>query len=1505
MQGKIIKQTELLGFIEYDIDKRISFTVLDIHEFNVGDVVSFDIGTKRINNSTAEFEVAVNINLVRKKKNLTEKVFRINKVAKSFNCSISAIVEILKNNGFDVESIPNTKIYEEQILILENHFIQLENDLKKKEQNLTIERGTVFTSIVTDIIYPSLIVLEFFDGKKALLPLNNLSWNKSRSEKILQSTNKGDELKVVVLEVDSPSPLVSRKHLIPRPNETELWNEIEMDSALNGRVIEVLINKAVIELENGFFGLIDLPLEAKLEIGHEFNFNIVSKNDNSLYLGLTLNTEVNASNQDSIELPIIDKKLDLVRGELSSKSVTSRFASIESELQSIEKFNESIYFNFCDDDQEEFISQAFSLNPYLFACSISVDYPLCIQFGMNLLSWESDFKNKLIPYLTKGEDQISEKEALEALAQEKYWFRINRYVKNEVEKIGWVLFNEEFFLSGFVDEDNNNFIVLSLSIQRTQKNKSNQKTRSLSEGTFLYDSKITFISPFQNKPLESNQKEIFKLLDDKTKAFGIISKLKEESGALLLEEGLSLQIFDRFLEFQESLLKKGNTINRVWTEEKFRRISSDLGQLSIQLQVDLIDLCNDDCGSTLVTIRTLKSSTKKTRDEEFVFFSDALLEVSIHGSKLHFNSDDISLEDLEKGFYIEPKISLRQFQVQREVLQDFFSKKIKLEHIESLLLKPEKIQPPKLVATEFFNQRLTETELNNPNNNQVNSVKKSIGNKNIFLVQGPPGTGKTTVIAEIVQQLAKNNEKILVTSQTHVAVDNVLEKVSEVKDLSLLRLGNIQRVKTDLRKYHKEKQIETYSEYFSDSIRLNVSLTNQFIASKGILSKDELIEIVYKEHNYPEEIESDLILKNIEFIDSLLELKFENVLELPEALNGWIKSISSEQDSLILPLIYSTLDVVFATCIGVRTDRDLSDYNVVFDTVIIDEAGKANLSESIAAISMAKKIILVGDQMQLPPYIDGSLLDSNEKTSFPNSKFGNKFLDKDIQHALRTSFFEFLVNRISSGNFPNANIEMLNYQHRMHPDIGQFISDAFYGGQVKMGERTIENVLPLPSPFDKQVVFLDTSTAENPFEIKEGISFKNDTEAQCISQLVVPHLLKSGLSSQDFAIVAPYKSQVANIKQHLLAADASLNSQIDVSTLDSFQGMEFDVIIFSFTRSARDTKVGFLDDARRLNVAFSRAKKKLILIGNSDTLTDKRSHYDQLFNYTQLFNKLVELSKDEKLGNFVNVTDFTNLKSGFQSQIEKFKVGNSYNCQPKVTFEKPNFNGHIFYIEGSTLEGMFRDDDKVLEFDKDLAYRLFITEIDFKNERIYLSPKQSLKSVFFIEKKVGDKVMARYKLSIDAGHFFEIEFGFDCFLYDPSKSKKFTLGEECELFIIKLDHKERKVSVSDSERVIQKPNSPAKKERYKNDRKPKSASFQREANKLKFFNTYREGDTIKAHYTNSTDFGHFFELLNGFNGLFYDPKKVHDEFIEGKAYELEITKMDNRTGKVSLGLKKR
>ncbi len=1489
MTGKIIKQGNSIGVIEYDLDKRITFSVKSESKFEIGDEVDFDINKKTVPGTDTSYPFAIDLKIIKAKKSLENTFTRLIKYARKYNTTIQKLADILKSNGFEVRVSPTTKIGEEESLIIENYFEKSETAIKEKSNS--IERGTIILTNVIDVVEPSIILVDFFNNKKAILPLNNISWNKSRSQKIIKNTKKGDEIKVVYLGEDSnQNHLVSIKHLNPRPNETNYWNSLNSGKIVEGRVFEILINTVIIELSNNIFGVVHIGESFKKSIG-EKSFYEVSNNNNTLYVELKVSHKSKKSEEDGKTSlsPRPKRKL--------KSNIESSYLAFETDLQSLKAFEDSIYYNFCDSKEKEFLESAFTNNPTLFANSISLKQSLNIQFGLNLPAWESDFKNKLIPYLKSIKNQeITEEHALEHLSKEKYWLRINHYNKDGEDQTRWVIFNEDYFLSGFVDDDNSNFVVLSLAIKRTRKDKSNQKSRNLSDGTFLYDAELTFSSPFQNKLKREEQQEIFNLLNDKTEAFELIRRLKEESGALLLEEGLSLQIFDRFLEYQENLLKKGNTNNRIWIDSDTKSVTSDLGELSIEISTDLSELCDGNSLSARVTIRTLEDSTKISRNEEFVFFSDATLEVLPNGSRLHFAHSDLLLDELKNGFYVEPKISLKQIRVQREVLQDFFSKKIKLQHIESLLLRPDKIIPPKTPDLDFFNEILRETDLLGSKNNQIKAVKKSVGNRNIFLVQGPPGTGKTTVIAEIVQQLTNQGEKILVTSQTHIAVDNVLEKLAKNKSISLLRLGNIQRVNPKLIQFHKEKQIEIFSGYFTQVLKVNKCLAEKFIKSDCSISKKDLLELANAMSDFPQEIHEEISRYSIEFIDSLISLDKDKINNIPVVLGNWSNHISNEEETLIKPLIYNSVDVVFATCIGVKTDSDLVDFNVGFDTVIIDEAGKANLSESIAAISMAKKVILVGDQMQLPPYIDGSLLDSNEKSSFPNSRFGSKFLEQDVQHALRTSFFEYLVKKIEHQTFPKDNIEMLNYQHRMHPDIGEFISDAFYDGKVKMGEKTVENVLNLPAPFDKQLIFIDTSSADNPYEIKDGVSVRNDIEAQCISQLVLPAFLNNGINKSEFAIVAPYKSQVKNLKHHISATHPSHCDHIDISTLDSFQGKEFDVIVFSFTRSARNSKVGFLDDARRLNVAFSRAKKKLILIGNSETLTDYRSHYDQLFDYTGLFRRLIQISKNPKIGNFVNITDFTDLKSRFQSQIEKIKIGDRCTCQLKLTFEKSNYHGHIFYIKGTSLEGMFRDGNMEFEYIQDNEYEMYVSNIDFTNEKVYISPKRPIKSVFFEQNKVGDPIYVSYKTSIDYGHFFEIEFGFDCFMIDPRKQHEFEKHKTYKVFISLLNKKEEKVQVTINKN---------KKPEFRKARNLKQQKLNVQAKKLKFFNSHKVGDPVIGKYKSSTSFGHFFEMEEGFDGLVFDAKSKYENLVKGKPYNLKIVGLDTNKGRVNLDLIKK
>src|SRR5690606_15285764 len=260
---------------------------------------------------------------------------------------------------------------------------------------------------------------------------------------------------------------------------------------------------------------------------------------------------------------------------------------------------------------------------------------------------------------------------------------------------------------------------------------------------------------------------------------------------------------------------------------------------------------------------------------------------------------------------------------------------------------------------------------------------------------------------------------------------------------------------------------------------------------------------------------------------------------------------------------------------------------------------------------------------------------------------------------------------------------------------------------------------------------------------------QNDSEAYCISNLVIPKLLESGLTTNDFAVVAPYKSQVKHIKKSL--KEHNKNSHlIEVSTLDSFQGMEFDVIVFSFTRAASpnqiNKKVGFLDDARRLNVAFSRARKKLILVGNAETLTDSRSHYDTLFDYTRLFSRLVDLSKVDSIGNFVELTDYTDLKTPFEIFMEKNKVGSIIEGRVK------RLESYGAFVSLGNLDGLIYISDlswskinhpkEMVDINEDVNVK--ILKYDVKKKQVSLGLKQIQPHPWdSVTLKRGDVVMGK------------------------------------------------------------------------------------------------------------------------------------------------------------------
>lgn len=1471
--GKIVKISSNLGFIEYGEAERVSYVYKDYKKFKIGDVIKFDLNLKTVVGTDQTYNRAINLKSVDTPK---PNYIRLNKVLRELNISLDKAIEFYDRINVDIEKRPTTKISIKNYRLLSNYIngIELDFDTKenadKTESPLAIERGTIVETDIVEIIHPSLIIVDFFNNQKAILPLQNLSWNIFQSQKIFSTLKVGSRLKVVVLENElGKNVIVSKKHLYNRPSEKNNWNKYKVGEKLNGTIEEILVNKLVVSINSHLYGIINISNDqrALYKIGDLLNLILNGRDELNQFLKLGIQEDVD-----------LDDEVETVQEDYQTQ---------DEDLKSSQAFKKSIYYTVANKEDRESVLRWFEEDNKLFSSAITLDRTLILSFGFNTKAWENDFKNALQPFIGEGS---TEKEALKFLESQKYWVRLNTWFDKSEETIknNWILFNEKVYLSGFVTSDSEeiSFLITNLSLERTKKKDSLNKERNLNKGTFLLNSKVKVLSPLDPKPLESSQKNNFLKIQSKVMAFQTLNKLKKESGAILREEGLSISIFDKFLEYQEDNERKGNEKSRI-PVNSYKVIPNTITETAIEIKLDLDDLFGGNGDENqMVAIRTEELSHKENKDTEFVIFCDAIVEATNEKTKLHLKNLNKPLDILDDGFFIEPKVSLRQYQVQREVIKDFFDKKLKLDHIESLLVRPEKIKPPEETALVYINRLLEETEKKQPNNNQVRAVKKAVGNNNVFLIQGPPGTGKTTVIAEVVEQLITKGEKILVASQTHIAVDNVLEKVARNKSLTCVRLGNAQRIKEDLRQYQIDNLIEAYSEDFEKLITTNINQLDYVLSNAKNVDFSALRPalkgiIIENSADYRENFKEVLLNKNYEFLEMLSKTSFSNVNKLKDLLIEWKNNLSHEKELLIKPLLYKSIDVAFATCIGVRTDRELNEYNLKFDTVIIDEAGKANISETLAAISMAKKVILVGDQMQLPPYIDGSLLDENEATSFPKTKYGKNFLKEDIQNALKTSFFEFLVKRITNKQFPEENKELLNYQHRMHPHIGEFISDSFYEGKVKMGEHTYKNRLQLPSPFEKEVVFINTSSAQNPYESFDGFSAQNDSEAYCISNTVIPKLMESGLTPNDFAVVAPYKSQVKHIKKSLQGHNNS--HLIEVSTLDSFQGMEFDVIVFSFTRAAspdqRNKKVGFLDDARRLNVAFSRAKKKLILVGNSETLTDPRSHYDTLFNYTGLFSRLVDLSKNDSIGNFVELTDYTDLKTPFELFVEKHKIGTTVNGRVK------GLEDYGAFVNLGSIDGLIYITDlswsrvnhpsEILDPNQDIQVK--ILNYDSEKKQVSLGFKQLQRNPWdFLSFKSGEVVSGEIVQITTYGVFVEISNGMKGLLHNSEisyhnnyakKPHSYEVGDIVEVVIISINKLKRQIQLS-RKPLINDPWS-------------------------NIHSKYQVNKIYNGKVLNKTDFGLFIELESGIEGLLHKSK-----FNSFKDFEIISTK--NKSLKVKI-----
>ena len=577
---------------------------------------------------------------------------------------------------------------------------------------------------------------------------------------------------------------------------------------------------------------------------------------------------------------------------------------------------------------------------------------------------------------------------------------------------------------------------------------------------------------------------------------------------------------------------------------------------------------------------------------------------------LNFARGHVKLEDyLNGGLYLRRRVNTKHLDIQISAL-DAFVRFDSLGVYQDLIngrLSPNDMS--RCNGIEYFNPMFRTA---GEDNNQTAAVRKALANENVLLIQGPPGTGKTTIIVEIINQLAKEGKKVLVCSQAHAAVANIYERL-DAGHLDILRLDDLDDVDTIVRDFDKS--------LYSSFLKNNSRIISMVIDGEPIDKVLEFVESLSYAKN-DEEITSRYRKMHHHVVTYYCDQKCIDTKRITEILSNLKEETEFITSMMLEAQMYRSKDVVMGTCIGIGMNKTLRTSGIKFDTVIIDEAGKANLAETIVPMQLGERFVLVGDHRQLPPYIDhqdveeyvNNMNDSESEVEDVDGSTVHKVLDRrkvvgSLSNSMFADFYEHPL-------FPDANKVTLNYQFRMNPEIGSYISTLFYNDVLKSGAGTERQSIYIDG-YPNAVTFVDTTTRSydpenDPRETyaKDG-SIYNEMEVRIICNDILP-AIQSTLSSEPnlkVGIITPYKAQYFKIRSRLAGTDFS----DAVYTIDSIQGSEFDIVLFSFVRSfskSSGRKVGFLDDMRRLNVSLSRAKKKLILVGNLNTLQRREAHND-------------------------------------------------------------------------------------------------------------------------------------------------------------------------------------------------------------------------------------------------------------------------------------------------------
>ena len=427
------------------------------------------------------------------------------------------------------------------------------------------------------------------------------------------------------------------------------------------------------------------------------------------------------------------------------------------------------------------------------------------------------------------------------------------------------------------------------------------------------------------------------------------------------------------------------------------------------------------------------------------------------------------------------------------------------------------------------------------NESQENAVNNILGTEDIAIIHGPPGTGKTTTLVHAIKMLAATEKNILVTAPSNTAVDLLAERLDE-KGLNVVRIGNISRVDEKLLALTLEGRLAEHPE-------------NKHIKKVKI----EAAEVRKKAKKFKRKFGKREALERRDAYREARELE------------DWARQL---EERLINQMLHNA-DVIACTFVN-SSNSILNDFK--FKTIVIDEAGQALQPAAWIPLLRAERVILAGDHCQLPPTV--------KSVEAQKNGFGKTLLE------------------IGMEKFTHANF--LNEQYRMNKQIMGFSNQQFYNGQLIAAEHVADWRLPIDT--HAAFEFIDTAGCgfDEKLNTENGSRFNNGE--YFIFREHFLQLLKAFEEKQEslcsIAVITPYRAQQLHFTEEL-AEDQLLNTYLEhltISTIDGFQGQESDMVYLSLVRSNAKSEIGFLSDYRRMNVALTRARKQLTVIGDSATI---------------------------------------------------------------------------------------------------------------------------------------------------------------------------------------------------------------------------------------------------------------------------------------------------------------